>query len=313
MASKPIEGIISVMLTPFDEHGAIDYPSLERLIAWYIKNRVDVLFAVCQSSEMFLLSLEERVKLSRFVVEKAAGRVPVVSSGHISAGREDQLRELTAVAETGCDAVILITNRLDPEQQGEQTFLENVDWLLARLPASLKLGLYECPAPYRRLLSDREISYCAHTGRFVALKDVCCDLARVARRVKLIEGTPLALVNANGTIALEAMRVGSKGYSGVFNNVHPDLYSWMYRNWRTQPAMAEELSEFLTLCSVSELMGYPAMAKLALQKMGVIDTIKCRVIDYDYQEHFWWGGGPIVDKLLAASERMRTRLAKIAP
>ena len=309
MATKPIEGIVSVMLTPFDQGGGIDYASLGRLIEWYIAHRVDVLFAVCQSSEMFALSLEERVALSRFVIGRAAGRVPVVSSGHISQSREQQLEELTAIASTGPDAVILITNRLDPDNQGEAAFLGNLDWLLARLPAAMPLGLYECPAPYRRLLSDSEISTCARSGRFVALKDVCCNLERITRRLRLVEGTPLSIINANGTIALEAIKAGSRGYSGVFTNVHPDLYAWMYRHWQSHPALAEELSEFLVLASVSELMGYPAMAKLALKKLGVVSTIKCRVIDYDYHERFWWGGEPIVDKLLAASERYRRRLA----
>lgn len=30
-----IEGIVPVMLTPFDDAGAIDYAGLERLIEWY--------------------------------------------------------------------------------------------------------------------------------------------------------------------------------------------------------------------------------------------------------------------------------------
>lgn len=309
MVHRPIEGIVAVMLTPFDSDGAIDYGSLPRLIDWYIANGVDVLFATCQSSEILMLSLEERVALSAFVVAQAAGRVPVVASGHIGQTREEQLAELTAIAATGPDAVILITNRLDPGNEGEAAFRDNLDWLLERLPADMPLGLYECPAPYRRLLSDAELAHCAGTGRFVALKDVCCDLARIERRLRIVEGTPLVIINANGTIALEAMKAGSKGYSGVFTNIHPDLYAWMYRSWRDHPALAEELSSFLAVSSVSELMGYPAIAKLYLQKLGVIDGIKCRVIDYDIRERFWWGGEPILDKIRSGSDRYRELIA----
>ena len=52
-------GAWPVMLTPFTEEGKVDYKGLERLIEWYIENGVSGLFAVCQSSEMFFLSLEE--------------------------------------------------------------------------------------------------------------------------------------------------------------------------------------------------------------------------------------------------------------
>ncbi len=311
MQHRSLDGVVAVMLTPFHEDGAVDHESLKRLIDWYIANGVDVLFAVCQSSEMFYLSLEERVELSRFVVHYTAGRVPVVSSGHVSEGRAEQLEELTAIAATGPDAVILITNRLDPHDQGEAAFRSTLDWLLPRLPTGLPLGLYECPAPYRRLLSDSEVQYCAASGRFVLLKDVCCDLQRVERRLRIIEGSPLALINANGTIALEAMKAGSRGYSGVFTNIHPDLYHWMYRSWRQHPAFAETLSASLVAASVSELMGYPAMAKLYLQKLGIVDTIKCRSIDYDIRERFWWGGEPVLDKIRIMSDRLREQIAHL--
>ncbi len=308
-AEKRTEGIVAVMLTPFREDGPIDYPGLERLIEWYLANGVDVLFAVCQSSEMLFMPLEERVALSRFVVEKTRGRVPVVSSGHVSDTPEGQLEELTAIAETGPDALILITNRLDPQNEGTAAFRRNLDWLLERLPAGLRLGLYECPAPYRRLLSDEELDYCAKTGRIVALKDVCCDLETVKRRIRIVEGTPLAIINANGTIALEAMQAGSKGYSGVFTNFHPDLYAWMYRSWPRHEELARELSAFLVTAAVSELMGYPALAKLYHTKLGTFGSMASRAIDYDIRERFWWGGEPVLDKIREGTEFFRRRIA----
>lgn len=75
---------------------------------------------------MFFLSLEERVELARFIKEKAAGRVPVVASGHISDMIEDQAEELNAVAGTGVDAVILLTNRLAAEEESDEVWLENL-------------------------------------------------------------------------------------------------------------------------------------------------------------------------------------------
>jgi 4-hydroxy-tetrahydrodipicolinate synthase len=106
-----IEGIVPVMLTPFHESGEIDYAGLERLIEWYVDHRSDALFAVAQSSEMQFLSLQERADLARFVVNKVAGRVPVVASGHISTQLDDQIEELQAVASAGVQGVVLVTNR----------------------------------------------------------------------------------------------------------------------------------------------------------------------------------------------------------
>ncbi len=214
MMNIKAQGIVPVMLTPFTPDNRIDWKGLERLVEWYIANGADTLFAVCQSSEMQKLSLAERVELSKKVVSLAAGRLPVISSGHISEGRDDQRAELVAMAETGIDALVLVSNRLDTSNAGTEAFRSSLDAILSWLPSDLALGLYECPAPYRRLLTDDEFKLCRDTGRFVTLKDVSCDLETVKRRVELSGDSGFAIVNANAAIAAAAMRAGSKGFSG---------------------------------------------------------------------------------------------------
>ncbi|MCF1370812.1 dihydrodipicolinate synthase family protein [Burkholderia cenocepacia] len=303
-----IEGIVPVMLTPFDDAGAIDYAGLERLIEWYLAHGSDALFAVAQSSEMQFLSLAERAVLARFVVERVAGRVPVVASGHISDDFDAQVTELCAAAESGAQGVVLVTNRLDPQRKGSDALLDHLHRLLARLPSDLPLGLYECPAPYRRLLSDDELRACIDTGRFVMLKDVSCDLATVKRRVALAEGSPLKILNANAAIAWDAMKAGSAGFNGVFTNFHPDLYQWLRTHGESNPALADELSTFLVVSAVSEALGYPALAKLYHQRIGTFGSIKCRAIDYDVRERFW-ALDAVLDKIVAGTEHFRRRIA----
>lgn len=309
--SRRIEGIMPVMLTPFDDANAVDYAGLERLIEWYIDHGADALFAVAQSSEMQFLSLAERSAVGRFVVRQAAGRVPVVVSGHISDDPVSQVRELTTAAETGADAVILVTNHLDPHATGTETFLGNLQWLLGQLPSDVPLGLYECPAPYRRLLSDAELKSCVDSGRFVVLKDVSCDLDTVKRRVALTAGSPLAVVNANAAIAYDAMRAGARGFTGVFTNFHPDLYKWLLVSGPDHPELAAEVSTFLVVAAVSETLGYPAIAKLYHQRIGTFDSIRCRVITYDIREKFW-ALDAVLDKIMAGTQALREKIARLS-
>ncbi|EEA00179.1 dihydrodipicolinate synthetase [Burkholderia sp. H160] len=306
----PIEGIVPVMLTPFHDDGTIDYAGLERLIEWYLAKGSDALFAVAQSSEMQFLSLAERGALARFVVEKVAGRVPVVASGHISDDFDAQAEELRVAADSGAQGVVLVTNHLDPKREGSQTFLASLNRLLSKLPSDLPLGLYECPAPYRRLLTDDELKACIDTGRFVMLKDVSCDLATVKRRVALAQGSPLKILNANAAIAWDAMKAGSAGFNGVFTNFHPDLYQWLRNRSAEDPLLAEELSTFLVVAAVSEALGYPALAKMYHQRIGTFDSIRCRVIDYDVRERFW-ALDAVLDKIVAGTERFRERIAAL--
>lgn len=284
---KPIEGIVPVMLTPFTPDNQIDYPGLTHLINWYLAKGVDALFAVCQSSEMQFLTLDERVAVAEFVVKEVAGRIPVIASGHISDDLACQKEELLAMSQTGIDALVLVTNHLDPKNQGSEVFYSTLNTLLETLPSDLPLGLYECPAPYRRLLTDEEFRVCAQSGRFVVLKDVSCDLATVSRRVAIAENSPLNVINANAAIAWPAMLAGAKGFSGVFTNFHPELYCWLYRHGAGQPEKAQELSLFLSLSAVTETLGYPKNAKIYHQHLGTFKSEFCRVNKDDVLEKFW--------------------------
>lgn len=305
---KKIDGIVPVMLTPFTENNEIDYEGLGHLIDWYIENGADALFAVCQSSEMLFLSLDERVKLSQFVVEYTNKRIPVISSGHISDDMDKQIEELNAVAKTGIDALVLVTNHLDPESKGTEYFKQSIDTLIARLPADLPLGLYECPVPFRRLLTDDELMYCANTGRFIVLKDVSCDLETVTRRVELVKDTPLAIINANAAIAFDAMKAGSKGFSGVFTNFHPDLYHWLYHSHQTQPEYAQQLAWFLSMSAMGEAFGYPKNAKVFHQQLGTFQSPHCRVTQDDVLTKYW-ALGTLLDQIKAASDWHRAQIA----
>ena len=310
MSKKAIEGIVPVMITPYLESGEIDYAGLERLIEWYIAHGSDALFAVCQSSEMQFLTIKERSELGKFVVKQAAGRVPVVVSGHISDDPYSQLEELTVAAETGADGVVLVTNHLDPRNRGSDTFRGNLQWLLDRLPKDMPLGLYECPAPYRRLISDDELRFCIDSGRFVLLKDVSCDLATVKRRVAMTAGSSFAILNANAAIAYDAMKAGSRGFNGVFTNFHPDLYKWLYTSGTNHPELAEEVATFLVMAALSEAFGYPVLAKMYHQRIGTFASIRSRTITFDVRERFW-ALDAILDKVVAGTEAMRAKIAAL--
>jgi 4-hydroxy-tetrahydrodipicolinate synthase len=137
------------------------------------------------------------------------------------------------------------------------------------------------------LISDDELLFCRDSGRFVVLKDVSCDLETIRRRVNLVKGTRLSIVNANAAIAFEAMKVGSAGFAGVFTNFHPDLYAWLYENLDTQTPILSELVNFLALSACAEPMGYPVIAKEYHQKIGTFASSFSRAIDYDIFERHW--------------------------
>ncbi|MDD4519161.1 MAG: dihydrodipicolinate synthase family protein, partial [Limnochordia bacterium] len=132
------KGVWPTMVTPFSPDNEVDYRALEQMVEWYIDNGVAGLFTVCLSSEMFSLSDKESVQIARFVVEKAAGRIPVVASGHTADDLQDQVRQINEIAETGIAAVVLNANRFALAGKSDAAWRMSLEKLIGMLPDSLR-------------------------------------------------------------------------------------------------------------------------------------------------------------------------------
>ena len=263
--------IFTTMITPFNADGSVDYDTACKYVDFYHDSGIDGIFAVCQSSEIFYLTLEERVELNRRVYERAKALdkdLLVVSSGHISDTIEEQARELNAIYESGTDALILITNRLDINNEGDDVFIENAKKLIAMLPPEAKLGFYECPYPYKRLVTPKILDWCLSTGRFYYMKDTCCDASIIAERVKQLRGSSFKLLNANCQTLLESMRMGADGYCGIMCNFHPKLYAWLGKHYESEKADA--IQAFIGTFGFTEAgLPYPLTAKYHMDLCGI--------------------------------------------
>ena len=276
-------GMWPVMLTPLEDNGNVDYLALEELINWYIAEGASGLFAVCQSSEMFYLSIDERKELTHFIKKISNGRVPVISSGHVSYSLRDQIHELNMIAEAGADAVILLSNRLATANESDEILIERLKQIMNELPENIPLGFYECPYPYKRVLSTKIVEFCVESGRFYFLKDTCCNIEEIKKKLEIMKGSNMKLYNANTSTLLESMKYGAAGYSGVMANFHPALYAWLLENWEKEPEKATYLQDVLTPCSFIELKNYPLSAKKYLaEEIGLSVKARTRKNIADY-------------------------------
>ena len=264
------------MVTPFGRDGSVDVGAARAMVDWYFENGCGGVFAACQSSEIFFLTEEERVLLTRTVVNRVnelaaehpeRDRMTVVASGHVSDEFDRQVHELSAVADAGPDTVILISNRMDIENTSDGAWIRDAERLMDALPG-VPLGVYECPYPYKRLMTGPMLDFCGKSGRFQYMKDTCCDAATMADRCGLLSGTPMKLYNANAQTLLESLRNGASGYCGVMCNFHPDLYAWLCEHWEENPKTAEIVQAFLGTAAFTESLAYPVTAKFHLREIA---------------------------------------------
>lgn len=267
---KSRKGFVPVMLMPFQNDGQIDYPALTRLTELYLKAGATGLFANCLSSEMFELSAQERLQSIRHVVDVAGGAVPVVATGTFAGSLTEQADFVKRVHETGTEAVIVITGLLARQDESDAVFNERVFRLLDWTPG-IPLGFYECPEPYKRLLSAEQLQQFVQTGRVIYHKDTCLDLNQVRNKLTAAQGHPFGLYDAYMGHAVESLRAGAAGLSCIQGNFFPELIVWLCNNY-DNPQVTHEVEAvqqfFIRNMDVMHNV-YPVVAKYSLKQRGI--------------------------------------------
>lgn len=99
-------GVYVISATPFTETGDIDWPSLDRLLEFYLGHGVHGITLLGMMGEAQKLSDAESEAVVRHASRRIAGRVPVVVG--VSGGSLMQMRALTTVAmDEGASAVMV--------------------------------------------------------------------------------------------------------------------------------------------------------------------------------------------------------------
>ncbi len=275
-------GIYPAMVTPFTADNKIDFEAVKRLTEWYIQAGCTGVFAACQSSEIYYLTLQERIDLVKCVVETAGDRLDVVACGAVAEDFDEMLKEAKIISTLGVKAVVLLTNHLAAKDEGDDILLQRLKKAEQVLDGDL--GLYEIPVPYKRLLTPEHLKHCADSDRYIFLKDTCCNIEQIREKLQAVKGSRLKLFNANTETLLETVKDGACGISGIMSNYHPYLYVKMMEEYECGNIQrAEEIQHLLSSLSFA-CQCYPTSAKRHLMHCGVFTTDYSRTsppLDYN--------------------------------
>jgi 4-hydroxy-tetrahydrodipicolinate synthase len=265
------KGFIPVMLTPFKDNGAIDYNALTELTEVYLQAGAAGMFANCLSSEMFELTPEERIGIIKHVIKVVNGAVPVVATGTFGGPIPQQADFVKQVNDCGTDAVILITGLLADENEPDTVFNDRVFELL-NATENIPVGFYECPVPYKRLLSPQQLISFVDTGRVIYHKDTCLDIELVKQKLKAGTNHPqFGLYDAYMVHAVQSLRAGSAGLSCIQGNFFPELIVWLCDNFDNLALkdQVDIVQQFLidTMGVIHHV--YPVVAKYFLHRRGL--------------------------------------------
>lgn len=264
---------VPVMITPFNLKAKVDFDAVAKLIDFYLAAGVKGFFANCLSSEMYSITEDERLELTSFIVKYVRGRVPIVATGSFGLTIEDKAEFAKKIYATGINAVILITGHFANIDDSDEVLLNNFSKFLS-LTQGIPLGMYECPAPYKRIITAEVFKTLMETGRFVYHKDTSIEQAQVKAKLeiaKVIDNPAFEFYDAHSPNASFSVRNGAKGMSSISGNFYPEILVWMVNN-AANPDLKEKVDWLQQeIIKVDPLIhiAYPMSAKYFLKKRGL--------------------------------------------
>jgi len=213
--------IVTALLTPFDDHGAIDHEALRAHVDDLISEGVDGIMPCGTSGEGPLLDEAEAAGVIATVVEGAAGRVPVLAHVGRAATRQTVRlgRQATEAGATGITACVPYYYALEEGQIVDH---------YTTLMASTRTPVYAYTIPSRtgNELSPDAVRALAAAG-LAGLKDSTksfeqhLEYLEVARAVA--DPDSFDVFMGSDTMVLDAFEAGAAGSVTVLANLRPDL------------------------------------------------------------------------------------------
>jgi 4-hydroxy-tetrahydrodipicolinate synthase len=263
---------VPVMITPFDLKAKVDFDAVGVLIDFYLEAGVKGFFANCLSSEMFSITEDERIALTAFVVKYVNGRVPVVATSSFGLTLADKAEFTKKIYDTGIDAAILITGHFAKIDEDEIKLLQNFETFF-ELTKNIPLGMYECPAPYKRIITAPVFKTLLSANRLVYHKDTSIHLDAVQAKLDIVKSTNnnIEFFDAHTPNAMHSVQMGAKGLSSISGNFYPEILVWMVNNANNlnKKADVEWLQTELTRVDATIHNAYPMSAKYFMQKRGL--------------------------------------------
>ena len=267
MQSELFNGTGVALITPFDNSGNIDYPSLQNLLDYIIDGGINFIAMQGTTGEPATLTPQERQQLRKFVIEYVNNRVPIMYGigGNNTAAVVDEIKNTDF---KGIDAILSISPYYTkPNQRG---IYEHFKAIATASP--LPVVLYNVPGRTSRNVEAQTIVQLANDcPKIIAVKEASGNMLQI---MSIINNKPdsLALISGDDALTLPMYALGAIGVISVVANVAPKEFSTMVILCAKGDYEAARKIHFKLLDLMNTLFedGSPAGAKAALAHLGII-------------------------------------------
>ena len=269
MVQNRFRGLGIALVTPFCSDGSINFDALNRLVEYQIRGGADFLCIMGTTAETPTLSRQEKLRLKEHLVQRVAGRVPLLMGcgGNCTSSVVEEILHSDWHGIDGILSVCPYYNK--PSQEGlyqhYRAIAESSPLPVVLYNVPGRTGVNMTAATTLRLASDFE--------NVVAIKEASGDIGQLDDIIKN-KPSRFDVISGDDGITFPLITLGAVGVISVIGNALPAEMSRMVRlSLRGEYDSARNIHhKFTELFKLLFVDGNPAGVKAMLSEMGMIEN-----------------------------------------
>ncbi len=270
-----LTGSIVALVTPFCEDGSVDFEALERLVDFHLENGTDGILVLGTTGESSTMTDEEDLAVAKAVIDRVAGRVPVIG-GSGSNSTAESMRKSEGLIKLGVDGLLLITPYYN--KSNEEGIYQHFKYVLDRV--DVPCVLYNIPGRTGCSISVNNVRRLAQHPNAWGIKEASGNISYAADVAKYLSDD-FRMFSGNDDMVVPILSLGGSGVISVWADIAPKTVHDMCASWfagdveGARRVQIENLELIHSLfCEVN-----PIPVKCALAEMGMIDE--------NYRQPLW--------------------------
>jgi 4-hydroxy-tetrahydrodipicolinate synthase len=261
------QGSFPALITPFKSNFDVDFEAYGRLVDFHLASGSDGIVPCGCTGEAATLSHEEQRRCIQFVVERVAGRIPVIA-GTGSNNTLESIGLTQFAAEIQCDGALVITPYYNKPTPAGQV----AHYTAIAEAADLPIMLYNVPGRTGIKMSPEIIAQLSEVPNIVAVKEASGSVDQVSQILGLCD---ITVVSGDDGLTLPMISVGAAGVVSVAANILPgEIASLCEAANQGDFETAREIHyRLLPLFTGLFFESNPIPIKAALAKKGLIENV----------------------------------------
>ena len=264
-----LSGSVVALITPFKQDGSIDFEALERLVDFHLADGTDGILVLGTTGESSTMTDDEDYEVARCVVERVAGRVPVIGGAGSNSTAESQ-RKAAGLVRLGVDGLLLITPYYN--KSNEEGIYRHFTAVLDQV--DVPCILYNIPGRTGCSISERNVARLSRHPNAWGIKEASGSI-EYASTVARYLSDDFRMFSGNDDIVVPLMSLGARGVISVWADVAPATVHKMCADFLAGDVASARKAQLDNLELVHALFCEvnPIPVKCALAQMGMIEEV----------------------------------------